>query len=44
MKLIRFGSKGSEKPGVEINRERFDCSEYFQDWNHDFFQNEGISN
>jgi 2-keto-4-pentenoate hydratase/2-oxohepta-3-ene-1,7-dioic acid hydratase in catechol pathway len=43
MKLIRFGSKGSEKPGVEINRERFDCSEYFQDWNHDFFQNEGIS-
>lgn len=43
MKLIRFGNKGSEKPGIEINNERFDCSEHFEDWNHEFFQNEGLS-
>ncbi|MDC0635256.1 fumarylacetoacetate hydrolase family protein [Flavobacteriaceae bacterium] len=43
MKLIRFGTKGSEKPGIEINGERFDCSEHFKDWNSNFFQNEGVS-
>lgn len=43
MKLIRFGAKGFEKPGIEINGRRLDCSEHFQDWNHDFFQNDGIS-
>lgn len=42
MKLIRFGNKGNEKPGIEIEGKRFDCSEYFEDWNHNFFQNEGI--
>lgn len=42
MKLIRFGLKGSEKPGIEVNGERFDCSAFFEDWNRDFFQNNGI--
>ncbi|RIA08585.1 2-keto-4-pentenoate hydratase/2-oxohepta-3-ene-1,7-dioic acid hydratase in catechol pathway [Flavobacteriaceae bacterium MAR_2010_72] len=43
MKLLRFGNKDNEKPGIEIEGKRFDCSEHFKDWNHNFFQNEGIS-
>jgi len=44
MKLIRFGEKGEEKPGVLIDDIRRDCSAYFKDWDHDFFQNEGLDN
>ncbi len=42
MKLLRFGKKGAEKPGVEIKGKRLDCSQHFEDWNHDFFQNAGL--
>jgi len=42
VKLIRFGKKGKEQPGVEINGERYDCSAYFEDWNHHFFQKGGL--
>ncbi|MEN0049607.1 MAG: fumarylacetoacetate hydrolase family protein [Bacteroidota bacterium] len=42
MKLIRFGRVGMEKPGVEINGKKLDCSAHFSDWNHDFFQNDGL--
>ena len=42
MKLIRFGEKGSEKPGVLYNGVRKDCSAHFSDWNHDFFQHNGL--
>lgn len=42
MKLIRFGEKGSEKPGVFINNIRRDCSEYFEDWDRAFFVNGGL--
>ena len=42
MRLIRFGKKGAEKPGVEIKGKRYDCSKHFEDWNHDFFQNGGL--
>tara|TARA_R110002049_G_scaffold308910_1_gene514823 strand:- start:13208 stop:13972 length:765 start_codon:yes stop_codon:yes gene_type:complete len=42
MKLIRFGEKGLEKPGVFIDGKRLDCSKYFEDWNQQFFQNEGL--
>lgn len=42
MKLIRFGKKGKEKPGVEINGIRYDCSAYFKDWNRSFFQKGGL--
>lgn len=42
MKLIRFGEKGAEKPGVLINGQRYDCSPLFEDWNHSFFQKDGI--
>ncbi len=42
MKLLRYGSKGSEKPGVEINGIRYDCSEHFKDWDRAFFQSGGL--
>jgi len=43
MKLIRFGEKGNEKPGVELAGKRLDCSTYFKDWNREFFLNGGMS-
>ena len=42
MKLIRFGNRGNEKPGVEESGKRFDCSPYFEDWNRDFFAAGGL--
>ncbi|MBS0001114.1 MAG: fumarylacetoacetate hydrolase family protein [Cyclobacteriaceae bacterium] len=42
MKLIRFGNPGEEKPGIALEGKRFDCSDYFEDWNHDFFRNDGL--
>jgi len=42
MKLIRFGEKGSEKPGILHNGNRYDCSSLFEDWNHSFFYNTGL--
>ena len=42
MKLIRFGNKGLEKPGVFIDGKRLDCSLLFEDWNQSFFQNDGL--
>lgn len=42
MKLIRFGNKGQEKPGVLINEQRKDCSAHFSDWDRAFFQNDGL--
>lgn len=44
MKLIRFGQKGQEKPGiVTAQGQRKDCSQHFQDWNYDFFQSGGLA-
>ena len=43
MKLIRYGSKERQKPGVEIDGIRFDCSNFFKDWDYDFFANDGLS-
>lgn len=42
MKLIRFGKKGNEKPGVLLAGERKDCSAIFRDWDRDFFNNGGL--
>lgn len=42
MRLIRFGEKGSEKPGIVHQGQRLDCSAHFTDWNHDFFANDGL--
>ncbi|HEY2726895.1 MAG TPA: fumarylacetoacetate hydrolase family protein [Parafilimonas sp.] len=43
MKLIRFGNKGNEKPGIlgDDNKRR-DASHLFKDWNNDFFENDGL--
>lgn len=43
MKLIRFGKSGLEKPGVLLGEKRKDCSNYFEDWNRDFFLNDGLN-
>lgn len=37
MKLIRYGKKGEEKPGICDRGIRFDCSAYYEDWNRAFF-------
>lgn len=43
MKLVRFGEKGNEKPGILTNGNRKDCSQYFEDWNHKFFNEDGLN-
>ena len=44
MKLIRFGERGGEKPGIlDSQGNRRDCSAHFSDWNHDFLQNDGLN-
>jgi 2,4-didehydro-3-deoxy-L-rhamnonate hydrolase len=43
MKLIRFGEPGKEKPGVVINEKRYDVSSAVEDYDEDFFGNDGIS-
>ncbi|MGY6744198.1 MAG: fumarylacetoacetate hydrolase family protein [Cecembia sp.] len=43
MKLIRFGEQGNEKPGIEINGKRLDCSSFGEDWSEDFFGSDGLS-
>lgn len=42
MKLIRYGVKGKEKPGLYIDGERWDCSSFFKDWDHHFFNSDGL--
>ena len=43
MKLIRFGSVGKEKPGVQLaNGTRLDVSGFGSDYNEAFFGNNGI--
>lgn len=43
MKLIRFGALGKEKPGVLMNDKRYDVSSFIEDYNEDFFENNGLS-
>ena len=42
MKLIRFGERGSEKPGVLVNDRRRDLSAEFRDWDAAFFASSGL--
>ena len=42
MKLIRFGERGSEKPGVLVNNKRLDLSSEFRDWDSAFFSSAGL--
>jgi len=44
MKLVRFGDKGQERPGVLTSEnQRKDCSAQFRDWDRDFFSGNGLS-
>ncbi len=44
MKLIRFGEPGKEKAGILDNKGRYlDCSGFEEDWNEDFFENNGLA-
>ncbi|NJB72663.1 2-keto-4-pentenoate hydratase/2-oxohepta-3-ene-1,7-dioic acid hydratase in catechol pathway [Saonia flava] len=43
MKLIRFGSTGKEKPGVQLdNGNRLDVSVFGEDYNEAFFETNGL--
>jgi 2-keto-4-pentenoate hydratase/2-oxohepta-3-ene-1,7-dioic acid hydratase in catechol pathway len=43
MKLIRFGTVGNEKPGVQLqNGTRIDVSDFIKDYNEEFFDSNGI--
>jgi 2-keto-4-pentenoate hydratase/2-oxohepta-3-ene-1,7-dioic acid hydratase in catechol pathway len=43
MKLIRFGEPGNEKPGVIINDNWFDVSDYIDEYDEEFFENDGLT-
>lgn len=43
MKLIRFGEAGKEKPGVMIDDVLYDASAFGEDYNEQFFENDGLS-
>ena len=44
MKLIRFGSRGNEKPGIQLdNEQRLDVTSFGEDYTESFFGNNGIS-
>lgn len=42
MKLIRFGAPGKEVPGVCINDEHYDVSNFIKDYDEHFFTNGGL--
>lgn len=42
MKLIRFGEKGKEKPGISINDELYDVSALVKDYDENFFAGGGL--
>ncbi|WP_447641777.1 MULTISPECIES: fumarylacetoacetate hydrolase family protein [Chitinophagaceae] len=42
MKLIRYGQTGKEKTGVIIDDVRYDTSAFGEDYNEQFFENDGL--
>ena len=42
MKLIRYGQAGKEKTGVIIDDTKYDTSAFGEDYNEDFFENDGL--
>ena len=42
MRLIRFGPRGQEKPGLMVDGQRRDCSSLVKDYDHAFFQSGGL--
>ena len=43
MKLFRFGSPGSEKPGVLHQEKKLDVSGFGEDYSEDFFAHDGLN-
>ena len=43
MKLIRIGSPGNEKPGLEVDGLRYDVSHLVEDYTEEFFASDGIN-
>jgi 2,4-diketo-3-deoxy-L-fuconate hydrolase len=43
MKLIRQGEAGYERPGVIINDNCFDVSDYIDEYDEEFFENDGLA-
>ncbi len=43
MKLIRFGNPGQEKPGILVDGRQLDVSAHFQDYNEQFFAEDGLN-
>jgi len=43
MKLIRFGEPGKERPGIIVNDEWYDVSEFVTDYNEQFFGSGGLA-
>jgi 2,4-diketo-3-deoxy-L-fuconate hydrolase len=42
MKLVRFGNPGREKPGVVLNDKIYDASAFGDDYNEQFFADDGL--
>jgi 2-keto-4-pentenoate hydratase/2-oxohepta-3-ene-1,7-dioic acid hydratase in catechol pathway len=42
MKLIRFGTAGNEKPGLEVDGVRYDVSHLVEDYTEEFFSSDGL--
>tara|TARA_B100000768_G_scaffold181686_1_gene205781 strand:- start:2077 stop:2928 length:852 start_codon:yes stop_codon:yes gene_type:complete len=43
MKLIRFGTEGSEKSGIQLENTRIDVSAFGEDYNEKFFETNGLN-
>jgi len=43
MRLIRFGTPGNEKPGLEVDGIRYDVSHLVDDYTEEFFAGDGIN-
>lgn len=42
MKLIRFGESGAEKPGIVLDKTRYDVAAFGEDYNEQFFATGGL--
>lgn len=42
MKLIRFGELGNEKPGIYLDKKRYDVSQEISDYDEKFFSSNGL--
>src|SRR5436190_4983628 len=42
MKLVRFGERGAERPGVLLDEHCIDCSTFGSDWDERFFGGDGL--